>query len=189
MLQPKWPRYEVAQDDSVFALGVVSINYARFERTHVWMLAAVANMSEDQASVIVGRTNASEHINLVETFLKRRTWPNGVSEAIGHYIKAARVLIDSRNALIHSNLVRSTENRTAVYSLSRQGRSSMFHATLDEIRRVADDLEAYFTFGLMLANYIATEIHAMAREAGIMAISQIPPLPPMPAHINPEQRR
>jgi len=32
----KWPRYEVANEDTIFALGVVSINYARAsnERTY-----------------------------------------------------------------------------------------------------------------------------------------------------------
>ena len=49
-IMEKWPRYEVAPEDSVYAVGVVSINYARFERTHVWMLAAVANMPEEHAA-------------------------------------------------------------------------------------------------------------------------------------------
>jgi len=54
---------------------------------------------------------------------------------------------------------------------------------------VADDLNSYFYFGMNLANYIATEIHEMAREAGMMAISQLPELPPLPLHINAELRK
>jgi hypothetical protein len=187
-MQLKWPTYEVAPEDSVYALGVVSINYARFERTHVWMLAAVANMKEDQAAIITARTNASERVKLIETFFERREWPPEVAAAIKHYLKAMGVLIQSRNVLIHSNMVRGTENRTAIYSLSRQGRHTLFQATLEEIRAVADDLEAYFNFGHFLANYIATEIHEMAREAGKLAISHIPPPPALPIHIDRNQR-
>jgi hypothetical protein len=184
----RWPTYEVAPEDSVYALGVVSINYTRFERTHVWMLAAVANMTEDQAAIITARTNASERAKLIETFFDRREWPSETAAAIKHYLKAMGVLIQSRNVLIHSNMVRGTENRTAIYSLSKQGRHSLFQANLKEIRAVADGLETYFNFGLGLANYIATEIHHMDREAGTLVVSQLPCLPSLPAHIDPNQR-
>jgi hypothetical protein len=187
-MQLKWPTYEVAPEDSVYALGVVSINYARFERTHVWMLAAVANMKEDQAAIITARTNATERARLIDTFFERREWPADAAAAIRHYLKAMNILIQSRNVLIHSNMVTGTENRTAIYSLSKQGRHNLFQATLEEIRAVADGLETYFNFGLMLANYIATEIHAMAHEAGMLAISQVPRLPELPVHIDPNQR-
>ena len=129
----RWPTYEVAPDDSVYALGVVSINYARFERTHVWMLAAVANMKEDQAAIITARART-----IIETFFERREWPPETAAAIKHYLKAMGVLTQSRNVLIHSNMVRGTENRTAIYSLSKQGRHNLFQATLEEIRAVAD---------------------------------------------------
>jgi hypothetical protein len=184
----RWPTYEVAPEDSVYALGVVSINYARFERTHVWMLAAVANMREDQATIIAARTNASERGRLIETFFGRREWPPETAAAIKHYLKAMDVLIQSRNVLIHSNMVRGTESRTAIYSLSKQGRHNLFQATLEEIRAVADGLETYFNFGLGLANYIATEIHHMAREAGMLVVSTVPGLPALPVHIDPSQR-
>ena len=184
----RWPIYEVAPDDSVYALGIVSINYARFERTHVWMLAAVANMTEAQASIINARTNPSARAEFIRTFMERREWPAEASAAISHYLSAMNILNQSRNVLIHSNMIRGTDNRTAFYSMSHQGTTNLFQATLDEIRQVADDLNTYFYFGLNLANYIATDIHHMAREAGMLVISQVPPLPPLPVHIHPGQR-
>lgn len=184
----RWPTYEVAPDDSVYALGVVSINYARFERTHVWMLAAVANMKEDQASIINARTNPSARVEFIRTFMERREWPAEALAAISHYLRAISILNQSRNVLMHSNMIRGTDNRTAFYSMSRQGKTNLFQATLEEIRQVADDLNTYFYFGLNLANYIATEIHHTAREAGMLVISQVPALPPLPVHIDPSQR-
>jgi hypothetical protein len=145
-------------------------------------------MTEDQAAVITARTNASERAKLIETFFDRREWPSETAAAIRHYLNAMSVLIQSRNVLIHSNMVRGTENRTAIYSLSRQGRHILFQATLEEIRGVADGLEIYFNFGLELANHIATEIHHMAREAGILVVSKVPSPPSLPVHIDPNQR-
>lgn len=187
-MELKWPTYEVAPDASVYALGVVSINYARFERTHIWMLAAVANMSEQQASIITARVNAAERVKLIDAFFSQREWPEDLSDAIKHYLKAMNVLIQSRNVLIHSNMVRGTENRTAVYALNKRGRHNLFQSELAEIRAVADSLETYFNFGLALANYIATTVHEMAREAGMFVITHIPSLPPLPIHIDPNQR-
>jgi hypothetical protein len=46
----KWPSYEVANEDIVHALGVMNINYVRFETTHVYMLSAVSNVSTKQAA-------------------------------------------------------------------------------------------------------------------------------------------
>lgn len=187
-MQAKWPNYEVAPDESVFALGVVSINYSRFELTHVWMLSAVANMVERQAWLVVARMNAGDRVKLIQTFFEQRDWPHDTATAIKHYLKAMTVLIQSRNILIHSNMARGTDNRTSIFSLSKQGRHNLFHVSIDEIRAVADGLETYFKFGHMLSNYIATEIHAAARVAGMMAVSQLPDLPPLPIHIDPNQR-
>ena len=187
-MMEKWPTYEVAPEDTVYALGVVSINYARFERTHVWMLAAVANMTEEQAAVIIARANASDRMKLIETFMQRGKWPDKALAAIRHYLKAMDVLIKSRNVLIHSNIVRGTENRAAIYSMTRQGTTTLFQAAPEEVRKVADDLNTYFYFGLHLANYIAAEIHHMARQAGMMVFHQSPEPPPLPFPIDPNHR-
>jgi hypothetical protein len=183
-----WPNYRVAPPDSVYALGVVSINYAKFELTHTWMLAAVANIREQQATVISARANTSDRIKLIESFMSHREWPDDIATAIKHYLKAMDILTKNRNVLVHSNAVEAWNDKTAFHSLSRQGMPNLFQSTLDEIRQVADDLNDYFWFGHTLSNYIASEIHAAAREEGMMAISHVPDLLPLPIHIDPNQR-
>jgi hypothetical protein len=182
-MEIKWPTYEVANDDAIYALGVVSINYARFERTHVWMLAAVANMQEEHASVFIARTNASDRANVIETFFKRRSWPQEAAIAIEHYITGMRTLIENRNSLIHANIVRGPNNQSGLFSLNRRGETKMLSTTTPDIRQVADDLHTYFNFGHALANYIATEIHHMAREAGMVVANECPPLPAAPTRL------
>jgi hypothetical protein len=187
-MQHKWPTYEVAPEDSVYALGVVSINYARFERTNVWVLAAVASMTELQASVVCARTNSADRVKLIETFAPQTEWPPEALASIKHYLKAMNILIQSRNALIHSNMIRGTDNRAAIYSTTKQGKTHLFQATLEEIRRVADDLDAYFYYGMHLANKIAFDAHFGAAQPGTMVFHEWPTEIPLPIHIDPGQR-
>lgn len=172
----------------VYAIGVVSVNYARFERTHTWMASAVANIPEDRAGIVMARINAADRIRLIETFVTQNNWPAEAAAAARHYIRAADILITNRNILIHSNIVRAGENRSAIYSLTRKGTTNLFQASAEEVRKVADDLNDYFDYGLALANYIATEIHHLARQTGMLVVSQLPEAPPLPFHIDPKRR-
>jgi hypothetical protein len=96
MIGHRWSGYEVTPEESVYALAIASINYTRFERTHVWMLCAIANMPEEQAVVFSSRTNPPDRIRIMEVFLKRREWPEQTLTAIKHYLKAMEVLILKR---------------------------------------------------------------------------------------------
>lgn len=183
--QEKWPAYEVADEAVVHALGVMNINYVRFERTHVWMLAATANVTEEQAAVFVSRINPNERAKLIDNFFKRREWPDPCPGAIRHYIGSMRTLTESRNTLIHGNIVTSFGSEPGVFSLNKSGFMTMFRSSLADIRQVADDLETYFQFGLSLANFIAAEIHQMARQAGMIVVHECPALPPSPRPIRP----
>jgi hypothetical protein len=165
----------------VYAIGVVSVNYARFERTHTWMASAVANIPEDRAGIVMARINAADRIRLIETFVTQNNRPAEAAAAARHYIRAADILI-------HSNIVRAGENRSAIYSLTRKGTTNLFQASAEEVRKVADDLNDYFDYGLALANYIATEIHHLARQTGMLVVSQLPEAPPLPFHIDPKRR-
>lgn len=180
----KWPPYEVADEAVIHALGVMNINYVRFERTHVWMLAATGNMSEDQAAVVASRVNPGERANILDIFFKRRSWPDPAGDAIKHYVAAMRIITENRNSLIHGNIVTSFGSEPAFYSLNRNsGAMTVFQSTLATMRQAADETETYFRFGLTLANYIATEIHGAARAEGMLVVNSCPALPPMPLRV------
>ena len=46
-----WPSYQTGPHDSIFALGVVSVNYANFERAATWIFAAVCCVPEEYARI------------------------------------------------------------------------------------------------------------------------------------------
>jgi hypothetical protein len=165
---PLWPQYLVAPHDSLFALGVVSVNYARFERAVTWVFAAVTAQSEDYAAVIMARTNPGERGRLIRQFLNMTNWPTEpiAKDITQHFSLATDILVKNRNFLVHSNLVHAMDNRTGFYTMSKRGNLMQAEASLDEIRRVADDLNGYFYFGMKLANTIAVRIHKWDLEAG-----------------------
>jgi hypothetical protein len=148
----EWPSYKVAGEAVVHALGVMNINYVRFETTHVYILAAVANMKQNQAAVFISRINPTERENVIRIFSKKREWPGEASEGIWHYIKALHTLTENRNMLIHGNIVDMWAVKApGVISMNREGLTTIIQLSLPSIRQVADDLHTYGEFGYMLA--------------------------------------
>ena len=178
-----WPSYEVADETVVHALGVMNINYVRFEVTHVLVLAAVSNISTNQAAVFSSRINPTERATIIARSFEMREWQPDAAEAIEGYIAGMRTLTENRNTLIHGNIVdmaMGTTREPAIISLGRDGRTSLFKSSLPAIRQVADDLHAYSHFGYNLSAYLATEFSPHAREAGTLALSECPVPPPPP---------
>jgi hypothetical protein len=184
----QWPSYKVADEASVHALGVMNINYVRFEATHVYMLAAVANMRQNQAAVFISRTNATERANVIKVFSNKREWPSEAAKGIDHYLKALRTLTENRNVLIHGNIVDIWETKSpSIITMDREGLTSVTQLSLLAIRQVADDLHAYGEFGYLLACYLASEFSHAAGESGMAAPSHSPPLPDLPKPVRPPQ--
>jgi hypothetical protein len=102
---------------------------------------------------------------------------------VKHYLVAMRILIENRNILVHSNMIRGTDNEPAIYSTGRNGDITMFQGSLELIRKVADDLNDYFDFGLQVANMIATEQNGAARQPGMLGFHEWPELPPLPSRL------
>lgn len=90
---PVWPTYQVAPTDSIFALGVVSINYARFERAVIWISAAVSGLPEEYATMFVARLNGVDRTKLIGQMLDKRNWPEDATDLVRHFIKATDILV------------------------------------------------------------------------------------------------
>jgi len=143
----KWPTYEVANEDVVHALGVMNINYVRFETTHVYMLSAVSNISTNQAAVFCARINPTERATILDRSFQMRKWQDDAKGAIETYIKAMRTLTENRNTLIHGNVVDMAVGKAqepAIISMGRDGRTTVFKSSLPAIREVADGAIAKF---------------------------------------------
>jgi hypothetical protein len=143
-----WPAYPTGPKDSTFALGVVSINFANFERAQTWVFAAVSGVPEETARMIHARVNATACVDLTKQIIARRTnWPSEAADHVAHFTTASRTLVANRNLLMHSVMTDGWQGKAALYRTSRKGERQMLSASLDQIRAVADNLVAYFNFG------------------------------------------
>jgi hypothetical protein len=178
---PKWPAYPAGPHDSTYALGVVSINFANFERTQIWMLAAVGAMPEEAARMVHARVGATTCMELTKQIIaKRINWPGEPIDRVNHFIAASRILITNRNLLMHSVMTEGWQGNAALYRTSRKGEPQMLSASLEQIRSVPDDLVAYFNFGWMLANRIAVVFLNASLQVGDAVVHAWPDKPPLP---------
>lgn len=178
---PKWPEYQTGPEDSIFALGVVSINFANFERAQIWIFASVSAMPEEGARMVHARIGAQGCNDLISLMIARRTdWPSEPVDLVRHFVTASRILITNRNLLMHSVMTAGWEGKAALYRTGRQGQRLMLSASSEQIRAVADNLLVYFEFGWMLANRIAIEVLKIPAETGVADMRAWPDKPPLP---------
>ncbi|MBZ0216478.1 MAG: hypothetical protein K8F25_07995, partial [Fimbriimonadaceae bacterium] len=104
----------------MFALGVVSVNFANFERSLVWMLAAVTGSTEEYARLIHAKYNVNSTLTLIDLSLKNPPWKNAEGDhaeavaLIRHFTTAADGLAKNRNLLLHSVVLDGPANHSTL---------------------------------------------------------------------------
>ena len=94
---PAWPSYPVGPEDSIFALGVVSVNFARFEYAFTWLLTVVSGLHEDFARITLARVGLLTSTQLLDSMIEKKDWPDGAIELIRYFLKATKILAENRN--------------------------------------------------------------------------------------------
>jgi hypothetical protein len=177
-----WPCYEIGPRDSVFALGVVSVNYSRLEWALGGIFTNVVGLSIETAWSLLPRLGTDARIALMREALARRDWPDERKDRIHHFIDGFKVLAENRNLLMHSNLTTGVKDQIALYKPNRSGKTILVSVIPEELRQVADDMEAYFNYGMMVTNMIGLEfgnLKALTRD-----IPPWPEQPPAPRRLN-----
>jgi hypothetical protein len=181
---PEWPSYSIGLKDSIFALGVVSINFANFESAQIWVFAAVGAMPEDGARMVHARIGAKGCADLTKQIITKRTdWPSEPLALANHCAAASKILIDNWNLLMHSVITEGWQGKAALYRTGRKGERQMTSASLEQIQSVADRLVAYFDFGWKLADRIAVELLNVPQQSGSAAVQAWPEKPPLPIRL------
>ncbi len=178
-IKPKWPVYLTGSEESMHALGVVSVNFANFERAMAWVLAAVAPMSEEDAGTIL-RTNTKACARRIESEAHVRAWSGTVDDLVRHFVRATNTLIENRNLLMHSVVTAGPNSMSNLYRTTKGGEMQTVEATTDQIRAVADDLHRYFSFARTLANCIAVKVDGADWKAGTFVSLDWPDKPRLP---------
>lgn len=151
----EWPRYDVGPKECMFALGVVGVKYAQLEFALSGMFSTVTGIKSDIVSLLLQQIrNNNIRLNLMRESLPRREWPGQVTELVQHFIDGFNVCAQNRNLLMHSNIFMMSEDAIILYKANNSGKTVSCNPTLGELRQVADDMNAFFDYGLALSNTI-----------------------------------
>jgi hypothetical protein len=177
---PAWPPYPVGPKDSVFALGVISANYAQLEFAVYAMFSTILGLTNEVSSRIMYKIGPEMRDKLLRETLPSREWPPEVRDLSQHFIEAHKICYENRNKLMHSNLHSMSPDAIILAKTGRDGKTTLANPLLSELQRVADDMKTYFDFGLQLSNMINLEILGLEPRAGDRWYRSWPGKPPLP---------
>jgi hypothetical protein len=176
----KWPTYPIGPESSVFALGVVSVNYARLEHAVHGMFAVILGITGDVSYRLMYKIGPEMRDRLMREMLPTRKWPANVMDLANHFLKAHKTCYENRNLLMHSNLVTGSARTIVLYKTGRDGKTTLVNPLLKELRQVADDMKTYFDFGLHLSNMINFDLLGAKPQPGDLSFREWPDKPPLP---------
>ena len=177
---PKWPAYQTGPKDSIFALGVISTNYARLEFAAQGMFTSILGMNMTVGHFVFARLGPEMRDTMMRQALPLRGWKKEVGGLAFHFIKAHKICYENRNKLMHSNIMIGSERAILLYKTDRSGKTTLANPTLKELRQVADDMNTFSSFGLWLSNMINFEILGIKPQAGDRWYASWPGKPPLP---------
>jgi hypothetical protein len=175
---PDWPGPIIGPQDSILAIGAVSVNYSRLEFAMTAMFATITGCSMQFATMLIPKITNLYRTDLMERMLATRQWHDDARMRCAHFIAGFKILADNRNLLMHSSLIASIETATMLYKTTKQGNTELCSVTVPELRAVADDMMEYFHYGLALSNIINFELLGIKPRAGDYAAW--PDMPPSP---------
>jgi hypothetical protein len=176
----EWPTYSTGPKDSIFALGVVSVNYARLEFAVYMMFTTILGLEGGASARIMFKVTPEMRDKLMRESLATREWPPDVMDRCRHFVEAHKVCYENRNKLMHSNLLAMSPDAIILARTTRDGGTVLANPSLAELQRVADDMHTYFAYGTWLSNMINWEILGLKPRAGDSWHRSWPDKPPLP---------
>jgi hypothetical protein len=150
-----WPTYATGPRESIFALGVISINYSRLEIAFARIFGIVLGIDWALSTLAMARIKSIETIlAIMREALSKLDWPDDVKEQVGEFITAFKIFADNRNLLMHSTLLAGGTEANLLYKTNNAGKTTVARPTLQELRHLADEMYCYFNYSQHLANSI-----------------------------------
>ena len=177
---PVWPRYPVGPKHSVFALGVVGINYAQLEFAVFGIFTTILSLERDVSSRLMYKLGPEMRDRLMRETLPAREWPPEVVDLVQHFIDAHKICYENRNKLMHSNLHSLSPEAIILIKTGRDGKATLANPPLVELQQVADDMHVYFEYGIWLSNMINWDILNLKPSPGDRWHRTWPDKPPLP---------
>ncbi len=150
----EWPDYPIGPRNSVFAMGLISIKFAELESVLAFLFATQFEPGLDNTIALCAKVGSKACGELMDARLASHVWPDSTKQKVRHFLRAFFILTDSRNSLMHSNLAWVAGSHTVLFKTARSGRTVAVAPTLEVLRRIADDMNAFVDYGRCLGNAI-----------------------------------
>ena len=120
-----WPKYPTGAKDSIFALGVISSNYAQLEFAVYAIFTTLLGLESEVSSSLMYKTSPEMRDKLMREVLPTRNWPENVKDLVQHFIEAHKICYENRNKVAHSNLHSLSPDAIILAKVSREGRTTL----------------------------------------------------------------
>jgi hypothetical protein len=175
-----WPSYDSGPSDHVHALGVVSVNYNHLEWVlwtfHIHYLRAHHSIT----SLIFQKTPTNVRLQILGQLAAHTVTDPEMREHIEHFIKGYNLCANNRNVLMHSQLLAGRESNDvfpATKFSKKTAKLASFEFTLPDIRRVADEIFEWGTYGGLIVSYAFWRNRTVKRGAAPPTSPKKPALP------------
>jgi hypothetical protein len=151
-----WPSFSTGPRESIFALGVICVKFVELESVFQFVFETVLGLDPDRdmGKIVFARLGTAPALQLCEDCLPGMGRNDEVKDLISHFLSAMKICAANRNYLMHSHMAWRFGEETVLFKKSRTGNDSYLSIPLAQLRQVADEMNAYCTYGTMLGNAI-----------------------------------
>jgi hypothetical protein len=150
----EWPNYTIGPRDSIFAMGVASTKFTELEVMLWFIFGTVFNLDMDGSTMIPAKIGNEATKDLIDRRLLKLGWGEPAKGHVEHFLEGFNICLENRNYLVHSGLAWTGSPSIVLLKTSKQGITQAAIPTLDELRAVADDIQAYTEYGRAVGNAI-----------------------------------
>jgi hypothetical protein len=137
-----------ATNVAIYTIGLISIDYAKFEFALSGVLANVAGMTRDFTTILFPKISNDVRFRLVEEQLTVLAWPIELKDCVAHFIQCGRIVVENRNFVMHSELTADETRREILfYKQNKRGLTQSLTVTLETLKSVPREIMTVTSFG------------------------------------------
>jgi len=191
MLPLRWCwdwRYHPSLHDHMHALGVVAANYNSLEKIFELMVDVCSNLPQTLPTKLISTLNNNR--NRIDTLKSILENDDRTARDVGlHFLNGFEICAENHNFLMHGTPFRADENvgQLILQKAARKDplRTSYLNLKVQDIRRVADDIDRFDDLGADFIAFIAARSTGgvIKCEDGTSVAPTLPELPWLPERL------
>jgi hypothetical protein len=180
-----WPEYLDGRKESIFALGVITLNYGFLENIMGCVFAAATGIDPGKSEIIFQKIRNDVRGSIIRQSLPAE-WPADIVGCVEHFLKGYDACALNRHDVMHSHsggtyVPPSGEAAAILSKHTRAGRVVCCAPSVAELREIADAMNTFGLYGAHLSAAMQTAAYCLREKKPMIGL--LPPLrekPPQP---------